>query len=379
MRSHAELQDLLEGYVDETLERDTYRLVDEHLAGCKECRAILDEVALVDLTDLVGGAIDDRVLRRSVRRAMRRTVIDAALGLLALVIAVSAIGALVVQPLVVNRNDRAVAAARATHDLTIMFNEGATITDVRIDSTSFHRVFTFEVSLPVGSSLVPSGAVSTRLGVAAFSGESGGSVWPFVEALDSGGDAVDRLERLGPGTVATVDVRFSEPISIDNAQQLAESTSHDVRVVWAGFPIDSTKERAGMLFESGSMVGYGTCLSPVPLDDDFFGATSAGGGGYSIASTPASVDAALTEVRRALTNLVEHTSLTSNVGIPGSSSPQRIAQARDYLAQPDPGVVSLVVTGPTDEVLGFLEQAKGDWATVLAVDLYNWSQPVCGR
>ena len=379
MKTHDQIQDLLEGYVDETLDRDTYRAVDEHLAGCEECRTILDGVAPVDLSGLAGGAVDQRMLRRSVRRAMWRTVIDAALMLVALVMAVWLVGTFVVQPLIVNRGGRAATAARATYDLAVMFNEGAAVTEFDIDSTWFRRVFTVDLSLPVGSGMVEVGSVSTRLGMVGFGDAGGGRLWPYVENLDTDGDAQVGLERLGSGTVATVAVRFGEPISIGRAQQLADSSAHDVRVVWAGFPVDAAEERSGLPFEPGSMVGYGTCLGPETMDDDFFGATSASGGGPSTRFWPASIDGALTEVRRALRNLVDQPALATELAQPEAGSPERIKQALAYLSQPDPGVVSLVVTGPTSEILGFLDEAEATWTSVLAVDLYNWSIPVCGR
>jgi len=136
---------------------------------------------------------------------------------------------------------------------------------------------------------------------------------------------------------------------------------------------------SGFSFEPGSMVGYGTCLGPEPMDDDFFGATSASGGGPSTGFWPASIDGALTEVRRALRNLVDQPALATELPQPEAGSPERIKQALAYLSQPDPGVVSLVVTGPTSEILGFLDEAEATWTAVLAVDLYNWSIPVCGR
>jgi hypothetical protein len=379
MMTHDEIQDLLEGFVDETLDRDTYREVKAHLTGCAECRSILDEVAPVDLSGLMGGSVDERMLRRSVRRAMWRTVIDAALMLLALVLAVWIVGTFVVQPLVVNRGGRAAAAARATYDIAAMFNEGATVTDFTIESTSFRRVFTVDLALPVGSDMVDMGTVATRLGVFGFRGETGGRVWPFVENRDSGGDAREELDRLGSGTVATVAVRFGEPVSIERAQELADSTEHDVRVVWAGFPVDAIEEKSGLPFEPGSVVGYGTCLDPPNVDDDFFAATSASGGGNSGGFSPASIGGALSEVRRALTNLVGHPQLATELPYAGADSLERVQQALTYLSQADPGVVSLVVTGPTPEILGFLDEAASAWTSVLAVDLYNWSIPVCGR
>ena len=50
--SHDQIQDLLEGYVDETLDRGTRRQVEAHLAGCEECRAILEGIPPVELGDV---------------------------------------------------------------------------------------------------------------------------------------------------------------------------------------------------------------------------------------------------------------------------------------------------------------------------------------
>jgi hypothetical protein len=80
-----------------------------------------------------------------------------------------------------------------------------------------------------------------------------------------------------------------------------------------------------------------------------------------------------------LTNLVGHPQLATELPYAGADSLERVQQALTYLSQADPGVVSLVVTGPTPEILGFLDEAASAWTSVLAVDLYNWSIPVCGR
>jgi hypothetical protein len=45
----------------------------------------------------------------------------------------------------------------------------------------------------------------------------------------------------------------------------------------------------------------------------------------------------------------------------------------------NPRVASLVVTGPTEEVIDFIEEAAPDVVNVLALDLTNWFQPLCGR
>jgi anti-sigma factor RsiW len=65
--NHEELQDLLESYVDETLDRTTRAEVDRHLAGCDNCRAILDGVPAVHLGAIERVAFDDWAMGRLVR------------------------------------------------------------------------------------------------------------------------------------------------------------------------------------------------------------------------------------------------------------------------------------------------------------------------
>ena len=373
MTTHDEIQNLLESYVDETLNRETYRLVTGHLDGCDECRAILDEVAPVDLSGLGGGRVDERALRRSVRRAMRRTVFDASLMLLAAFMAFWLVGLLVVQPLVVNRGDRAASAARATLDLAVMVNEGAYVDEFSISSGPLSREFTAGLQLPVGSSSVDLESVQMWIGLFAV-----GSTSPYVDVGGGGGDASAQLSNLGQGTVATVALRFDRPLSIAEAQQFADSTEHDVRLVWVGFRIDAGDSFSGDLFGPGAVLGYSTCGARSGFSDDFLAATSAGSSGSPTLSNASSVERALGEVRGAVENLVEHPGLLEAPSWMRATE-DLVTAAATHLALPDPGVASLVVTGPTLEVSGFLDQANPDSASVLAVDFYNWSTPVCGR
>jgi len=380
MNAHDEIQDLLEGYVDETLDRATYKRVEAHLAGCAECRAILDEVAPVDLSGLAGGAVDERALRRSVRRAMWRTVTNTALMLVSLWIVGWLISAAVIQPLVVNRGDRAVIATRATFDMAMMVNEGAITTDWDVTSGPASRTNTAHLALQVGAGAKELGEVGSRIGITRFGDPLGGWFWPYVTGNNTGTPGEYRLSELGSGTVATVAAHFNEPISMARAQELADSTEYDVRVVWAGFPTSQREDLDETPFSGFGygVLGYPTCLEPGMVDESHFGGTSASGG-YGIGIAPASITNALAEVRRVVGTLTANPWLIERVIDQNASDVERLEQTAAHLAQADPGVVTLVVTGPTTELVEFLAETEVEYPVVLAVDFYNWSDFVCGR
>jgi hypothetical protein len=71
--------------------------------------------------------------------------------------------------------------------------------------------------------------------------------------------------------------------------------------------------------------------------------------------------------------LIDHPDLLQ--GINSSSE-----EAESALAELDnPLVASLVVTGPTKEIVRFIEEGAPDVVNVLALDFTNWFQPLCGR
>lgn len=354
MTEHDDIQNLLEAYVDETLDRPTRQMVDDHLKDCEMCRALLDEVAPVDLGSL-SLASDERTLRRSVRRAMRRTTLDAALALLVVWLAGWLLAVFVVGPLVVDRGDREVAAAQATIDLAVMTNPGAWITDFNTNSTGWKKTFTVEAGLEVGSGTVPIGELASRLGPIGFGDPRWGlplfqgTLWP-----ESRG-SLDTLAGLGESTVATVYVYFEDRLSIDEAQAVADSTT-DTRVIWAGFAGNTLGDLE---------YGYGTCLDP---DEDPMSAFQSQGW------FPASISGAHTQVKRALANLVDHPEIAR--GVRGGESEAQ--DALEYI-ESNGEVARLVVTGPTAELVQLIEELGGGGGEVLAVDFYNWSEPVCGR
>ncbi len=177
--NHEEAQELLEDYANERLDRPVLDQLEEHLPACSVCRSILDGVPPVDLTALGVADVDARILRRSVRRALWRTVLDAAGMIILLAVGFIVMSNLIVQPLLMNRGGRAEAAARATYDVASLFNEGAVVGKFSIDSGAFDRTFTAAVQMPVGAGMADLGTVSSRMGLFEFGGADGGGVLAF--------------------------------------------------------------------------------------------------------------------------------------------------------------------------------------------------------
>jgi hypothetical protein len=121
----------------------------------------------------------------------------------------------------------------------------------------------------------------------------------------------------------------------------------------------------------GGVLGYGTCGSfPITVSD---AAGSSGGGSGTALGDPASVTDALDETRRAIGGLLEHADLLAGLGA-------SVEDASNALARLElPQVAELVVTGPTPEILRFIDQAQPDAVAVIEVEFINWSQPPCGR
>lgn len=369
--NHEEAQELLEEYVDERLDPPVRDQLENHLGECSDCRSLLDGVAPVDLEALGTAEVDERTLRRSVRRALWRTVIDAAVMLIALGLGLFIISNFVVHPLLMNRGERAEAVARATYDVAGMFNPGAFVDDFTVDSGVLDRTFTATVQMPIGAGRADLGTVSSQIGLF---GSGGDTIWPFADSDPRVGSARELLGRLGGGTVATVSVDFYPAIPVDQAQLLADSPGSDVSVVWAGFLVTEAAPEVAAS-DPLRLLGYSTCVGTDEIPPGVFDSYSANVGGYFGVSGP-SVRNALQEVRRSINHLAEHPDVAARLLEGGvEESVQRVAA---YLADNDPRVESLVVTGPTDEILEFIDRADSKDGRVLAVDFYNWLRPVCG-
>ncbi len=374
---HEEIQDLLEDYVDDRLDRASRKLVGDHLKECNECRQILDEVAPVDVSALGASVFDERRMRRTVRRSLFRTAWNTVLLAVAGWLAIWFLTALLFQPLVVNRDGRAADAVRASIDLAVMSNPGVVLTEGTITSGLFGRKVDLEFGLPVGAGLRPAISTSTALGPLTIRQNDTSS-----DSSDYGrfqGEPLDQLANLGDSTVATVSIWFDTPVAVETAQSIADDATLDLRVVWAGF--DARLGRIEPpIWTAGGVLGYGTCQPPdSDLGDDLLGATSASfsqGAGFLFGD--ASVEAALDSVIAGLTDVSARDELVDLLVQPFGDDPADIEAIIREL-QTDPQVAMLVVTGPSAAIAEYLEDKSGVWANVLAVDFYNWTDGICGR
>lgn len=376
--THDEIQDLLEGYVDETLDRPTRRLVDQHLGSCEDCRAILDHVEPVDLSLLGTARFDERAMRRVVRRSIFRIATDAVMIMVAAVLLLALLSLLLFQPLVIGRGGRAAQAARATIDLAAMLTPGAVVTAGQIQSGLFDREISIEVAIPIGSGSRLLGPMAIRLGAFGLADIDGGRPWGFLGPEGFDGDAQEQLARLGTGTVVTVRIDYTTPISVSDAQEIADSTLDDIRVVWAGFDVPSTTGDFPSWTADG-VLGYATCGGQFDLTNETLAATSAGFSG-SLPGSAASIATALQRVRDGIANVASSSEITSLL-VEGRGDDDTMAGVLARLAEPDPGVRTLVVTGPSAEVADYLSDSSTPPhdARTLVSDFYNWSTPICGR
>jgi hypothetical protein len=376
--THQAIQDLLEAYVDERLDPATRRTVDQHLRTCDDCREVLDGVAPVDLTPLGAGSWNETAMRRLVLRSLIRTAVNVAAIFLAGGLIILLLSQLVLQPLIVNRNGRAAAATIATADLAVMFNPGTAVDEYEFDSGLLSRTSSAHLIRPTGTALREVGRVESRIGIFDF-GPVGGQPFPFL-GNESGGtsDLTDHLNAVSDGTVATVEIYFDEPITIEAAQALADAP-HDVRLIWAGFdvgdPLDGPPDRALAGWVGSTGIGYTTC-DINPLDPEFVG-SGGGGGSSSTFNLAPDIERARMETLRALANVAAHPELADGILSPDVDA-DAFAAARLRI-DATPRVRSVTVTGPTSEILSFVADANPSFGAVRDIEFTNWFSPLCGR
>jgi hypothetical protein len=358
--THEELQDLLEGYVDETLDRRTRREVDDHLGGCEECRAILEGVEPLLIPAAAAGEWADPDLRRVVRRSMLRVAMTTLMLGLAVWLGALSLGYFVIQPLIVGRGGRAAASTVATAELGVLLNPGAVLVEYSYVGHATSRTNEADFGLPLGSGMSPYGSLASRIGVTAFGDAEGGRFLPF---LDDGSEqrGLEALQAVGDGTVATAHLRFDPGLSVDEAQDLIDQAKA-VSVTWVGFDVgDAAPDLA-----PAELLGYQACDSGAIHAEG----QSGGGSGAPIGG-PASVAGAADATVRAVSNLAAFPELLEGIG----ADLDEAEAALSSLA--DPIVDSIVITGPTEGVLEFIEVSAPSSVAVLEIDFYDWTQPPC--
>ncbi len=368
--THDEALALMADYIDGTLpDADAARL-EPHVAQCTTCAALLDDQEGLDLGEGVEPRFDERSLRRSIRRTLLRTAGYSTVLVVLLALMVFIGSNLVIQPLLMNAGGRAEAVARATFDLAPMVNEGTVVEEFSIESGFTRRTFTVQLGLPLGSAVVDAGTVTSRLTLGDI---DQGSIWPFADGPQPNPvPAAALLERLGTSSVATVAARFPSPLDLAGAQALADDPGAEVDVVWAGFLISGASPDEAAT-DPLRTLGYSTC-SDSRLPDSLFGASSADAGGSFGVQAPSVADA-FDQVRTTIRRLAGDETVLGALPLGWRDS---ILAADDHLTTTGTAPVeTLVVTGPSEEVLRFLETADIVNAQVLAVDFYNWTGSVC--
>ena len=292
-------------------------------------------------------------------------------------VVIAIVSAFAFQPLVIDRGDRARKAGIATWDLPILLTPGASVDRWTTDATLFGRDLTVELVRFVGSEPQALGVFETDLGVFSFSERGFDTFNPYV-----GGSSRRFVpDQLPDGTVVTVQLLWLEQsIPIAEAQALIPNPS-EATVLWAGFDVSpALPQRAGRFpGDLGSMLGYDTCATPgiVDLESSFFssGFAMSSGNVTGCFFQPASVPHALEQTRRATKNLASDDDLIEALKESSSESLQNIEDVAAWLADNEPDVVALVVTGPTRNVAHIVETSGADDAIQLEVDFWNWPTP----
>jgi hypothetical protein len=348
--------ELLDAYVDDQLDPAARAQVESHLTECAACSLALSAYDPVSLDDLAFGDEDD--LRRTVRRALGRTAIDAAaLAVIVLIVGVLA-SLFVVQPLLMNRSDRAAVAARAAYEVPMLFNPGVVVSRLNVASGLFGRSATVEAGIPLGSTEHSLGSITSEIGLLSIRPGSTPSVWSEVPLSDV-------LPGLDAGTVVSVAFATPEPLSLADAQTLADDPGSDVRITWVGFDVDSSVL---------GQVGYPLCHPLAAPSVEFLGASSVSYGGSVVSDTP-SVQRAADSAREALAVIASNDEVAAAVSGAGAGAVASLAE----IMEGERSVLSLVVTGPTPEVVSLLSDLGVEDGSVLAVGFYSWGSPVCGR
>jgi hypothetical protein len=386
--------DALRAFLTDAMAPDEAEAAAEHLERCASCLRALDDIettsagagrehegdatmsapTLVREPEANEPVWDERRMKRSVRRTLLGTAVRAALLLLAGAIVVQLVGGFLVGPLLVDRGDRVPAAITATFDLPVLTIPGAEISEFGSRMGALRRTTEVSVERAVGASAVPLGSFSTRIGPFGAS-PVGPPVDAFGPVLDNpSGTFVQDVppfepERLGEGTAATVELHFGRGVTVADADAIADQAT-DVELLWVGFRVPG-----GDPDDRSWRLGYSACGTIPEWVTDQRSGGFGGSGGFRSWEGDSGADHALREVRRAVVNLAR-TGLVSVGGPEGAlADPEETAA---LLAETEPEVMSVVLTGPTDALAAVVEVLSPLSVDLLEVDFDRGAPQTCG-
>jgi hypothetical protein len=251
---------------------------------------------------------------------------------------------------------------------------GAEVSEVSSQMGALRRTTEVSVERAVGATTVPLGSFSTRIGPFGAS-PVGGPVHAFGPVLDtpSGTFVQDAPPfepgRLGEHTAATVELHLGGGVTVADADAITDEAT-DVELLWVGFRVPG-----GDPSDRSWRLGYSAC-GTIPqwvLDQRSMG--FGGTGGFRVFQGDTGADHALSEVRRAVDNLAG-TNLVSGDGPEGAlADPARTAA---LLTEAEPEVMSVVLTGPTDELADVVEAVSPLSVDLLEVDFDRGAPRTCG-
>ena len=376
---HHLARDLLEGYVEKSLEAETRSQLEAHLDTCATCRGILQAseapVALPAISE-PGQDWDEKRMRKTVRRTLFRLVFDALTIWIIGFVVLWLVSALALQPVIVNRGDRSRAAALATWDLAIMTTPGATIDGWRNDATLLGREISVDVGLFTGRDLRPLGTYQTDLGIWTFRNATGAQdVRPFLEAASQ----VFQPDRIPEDTVATVALSWWEnPITVTQAAAI-QPPSDEAWLLWVGFTVAPAfpAGSAQIPADPDYVLGYNPCGEPAfgDYESGYFSSGSSGGGSNSSSCLfldQANIEKSVASLRRATANLADHRFLVDALEGSSNKALGNIETVATWLAGNEPRVVTLVITGPSETISDIVVSSGAEGASLIDVDFWNW-------
>jgi hypothetical protein len=363
----------LRAFLDDDLAAVDAREVEGHLEACEGCVAALDDLEpapVLPREEAAGTtAWDERRMRRAVRRTVLRTAVNTVLLLVLAALLLQVVGWFVVHPLLVDRGGRLESHVTATIDLPVLLIPGAEGGELVSEPGWLRRTTEVEFRRGVGSRSTSIGSFGTRIGPSGMSTTSGWDLWPGAYSLETGpGEGNDPTpfepERLGEGTAVTVELQWLQPVGLEAADAVAAGSA-DVALLWVGFRVPGAPHPQ----DPAWTLGYSAYAERWPELSEM----RTGGFGTSDAtqwrfqSEDLGARHALGEVRRATANLAA-------IGWPAVDDPDGygaladLDATADALAATEPGVASLVISGPTRAVAQAVAEHGPDQALLLEID-----------
>jgi hypothetical protein len=354
--------------------------VADHLEVCDLCVAVLDEVTSppVQLPSAPGAhpPWDERRMRRSVRRTVLRTALHTVLLFVLGFLVLQLLGWYVVHPLLIDRGDRLSTHLAATIDVPVMTIPGAALSHVNSSPGVLGRTTEVELQRAVGARQTVLGTFTTRVGPRTMSVPAGTDIGPRGPWLEGGAMDLGRVpfapERLAEGTAVTVELSwYDDPLDVDAADAVADGPD-DLTLLWVGFRIPGGEEPMDPYWR----LGYSACGGIPTFTQEQRRGGFGGSGDAGIRADRSGAQHALTELRRATANLAA-------IGWPAARTAPHgaladLAGTAEALAEREPAVSSVVITGPTQAVADAIDGHAPDEASLLELDLDRGAPATCG-